>query len=67
MDEYEEQLRSLVTERFTHLRPLPPNGGQVEDTEHPLADMPSPTTSVTARSRPPSHNDETSTTVRSDQ
>jgi hypothetical protein len=66
MDEYEELLRSLVTERFTRLKPLPPNGGQVEDTEHPLADMPLPTTSVTALSRARSHNDETSTTGRSD-
>jgi hypothetical protein len=66
MDEYEELLRSLVTERFSRWRPPPPNGVQMEHTEHPSADMDSPRTSVTARLGDRIHNHETSTTVRSD-
>ena len=66
MDECEEMVRTLATERFTQWkRPSPI--GDVEATEHPPADVASPTTSVTARYRARINNDETSITVRSDQ
>jgi hypothetical protein len=67
MDECEELVRTLATERFTQWKPPSPIGDEVEATEHPPADVASPTTSVTARYRARINNDETSITVRSDQ
>ena len=66
MNEYEELVRSLVTERFTRWRPPTPISDQREFTEHPLAHMDIPRTSATARVRARIHKDEASTTARSD-
>ena len=67
MDEYQEPVRTLATERFTRWKPPSPIGDEEEATEHPPADVASPTTSVTARNRARINNDETSATVRSAQ
>jgi hypothetical protein len=66
MNEYEDLVRSLMAERFTRWRPPTPISDQREFTEHPQAHMHIPKTSATARVRARIHNDETSTTTRSD-
>jgi len=66
MNEYEELVRSLVTERFTRWIPATPISDQREFTEHPLAHMDTPRTSTTTRVRARIHNNETTTTTRSD-
>ena len=66
MGKYEELGCSPVTPRSTPWRRPSPNGGQLNYTEHPSADIPLPTTPVTTPIRARIHNDETSTTVRSD-
>ena len=66
MNEYEELVRSLVTERFTRWRPPAPISDQREFTEHPLAHMDIPKTSATTRVRAPIRKDKTSTTTRSE-
>jgi len=49
MDEYEEPVRALMTERFTRWRPPSPSGVHVDSTEQPFPDVGSTRTSVTAR------------------
>jgi hypothetical protein len=66
MDEHEELVRSLVTERFSRWRPPSANGVQMGYTEHASADMDSPSTSVTAEISAQIRNDETRTTEMSD-
>jgi hypothetical protein len=66
MNEYEELVRSLVTERFTQWRPSNPISDHGKSTEHPLTHMHLPKTSATTRIRTRIHNDETSPTARSD-
>ena len=66
MNEYEELLRSLVTERFTRWRPPTPISNQKEFAEHPLAQRDLPRTSATSRVKARIHKDETNTTTRSD-
>ena len=65
MNEYEELVRSLVTERFARWRPPTPINDHREFTEHPLAHMDPPNTSTTTRVRARIRNNET-TTARSD-
>jgi len=66
MGKYEELGCSPATLRSTPRRPPSLNGGQVKYTEHPPADSPFPTTLVTTRIGARIHNEETSTTVKSD-
>ena len=66
MNEYEELLRSLVTERFTRWRPPTPISDRREFAEHPLAHIDTPNTSATARVRARIRKDETRTTARSE-
>jgi hypothetical protein len=66
MGTYQELGRSPVTRWSTPWRPPSPNGGQVNYTENPPADIPLPTTPVNTRIRARIHNHDTSTTVRSD-
>jgi hypothetical protein len=66
MNEYEELVCSLVTERFTRWRPPTPISDRRELAEHPLAHMDKPRTSATTRVRARIRKDETSTTARSD-
>lgn len=66
MNEYEELVRSLVTERFTRWISPTPINDQREFTEHPLAHMDIPRTSATTRVRARIHKDETNPTTRSD-
>ena len=66
MNEYEELIRSLVTERFTRWQTPSTNGVHVESAEYPSADMDATRTSATARISARIHHDETSTTERSD-
>ena len=66
MDEHEELVRSLVTERFSRWRPPSASGVQTGYTEHASADMDSPSTSVTAEISAQIRNDETRTTEMSD-
>ena len=65
MNEYEELVRSLVTERFARWRPPTPISDHREFTEHPLAHMDIPETSATTRVRARIRKDKTSTTARS--
>ena len=66
MNEYEELVRSLVTERFARWRPPTPINDHREFTEHPLAHMDIPNTSATARVKARIRKDETRTTARSE-
>ena len=66
MNEHEELVRSLVTERFTRWIPPTPISNHSEFTEHPPAHMDIPRTSTTTRVRARIHNNETSPTTRSD-
>jgi hypothetical protein len=66
MNEYEELVRSLVTERFTRWKPPTPINDRRPFTEHPLAQMGTPRTWATTRVRARIRNDETSPTARSE-
>ena len=67
MNDYEELVRSLVTERFTRWIPPTPISDRREFTEHPPAHPDIlPRTSATTRVRTRIHKDETSPTARSD-
>jgi protein-tyrosine-phosphatase len=66
INEYEELVRSLVTERFTRWQAPSTNGVHVKSAGYPSADMDATRTSATARISARIHHDETSTTERSD-